>query len=153
MPHHIVARITMGGFDFTFKAYLIGWDFYCYDGTKVKFSAVEFFASREDKVPMWSGFLGWVKKLSNVVTYAVNEQDAIPWMQEHWRSGIKLSDKQRARFIVCEFFTQHIKRPSHSRNELEFLPKRLRVALNPEEERTVLPISDETATLGDDDDL
>ena len=102
---------------------------------------------------MWSGFLGWVKKISNVVTYAVNEEDAIPWMQEHWRSGIKLSDKQRARFIVCEFVIQHIKRPSHSRNELEFLPKRLRVALNPEEERPVLPISDETATLGDDDDL
>ena len=94
-----------------------------------------------------------MKKISNVVTYAVNEEDAFPWMKEHWGSGIKLSDKQRARFIVNEAFTQHIKRPSHSRNELEFLPKRLRVALSAEEERPVLPVSDETATLSDDGDL
>ena len=100
---------------------------------------------------VWLSWLG--EELSNVVTYAVNERDVIPWMQEHRRSGIKLSDKQRARFIVHEAVTHHVKRESHSRNELEFLPKRLRVALSAEEERPVLPVSDETATLGDDDDL
>ena len=153
MPHHIVAQLAMGGYDFTYKAYLVGWDFMLSDGTKVKFSAVEFYAKKNDNKPLWSGFLGWVDKMQNVVTYAASEKDSYPWMNEHWEGGISLSDKQRARFIVHEAVTHHVKRESHSRNELEFLPKRLRVALNPEEERPVLPISDETATLGDDDDL
>ena len=88
-----------------------------------------------------------------MVTYVANERDAYPWMNEHWEGGINLSDKQRARFIVHEAFKQHIKRQSRSRNDLEFLPKRLRVALSAEEERPVLPVSDETATLSDDGDL
>ena len=143
----------MGGYDFTFKAYLVGWTFTCYDGTKVKFSAVEFFANRDDKVPVWSGFLGWVDKIRNVVTYAASEKDAYPWMNEHWEGGINLSDKPEVPFIVHKTVITHIKRASRSRMDLEFLPKRLRNALRPEKERSVLPVIDETATLSDDSDL
>ena len=153
MPYHIVAQLTMGGYDFTFKAYLVGWDFMLSDGTKVKFSAVEFYAKKNDNKPLWSGFLGWVDKMQNVVTYAANYEDSFPWLEEHWEGGINLLDKPEVPFIVHKTVITHIKRASRSRMELEFLPKRLRNALRPEEERSVLPVIDETATLSDDSDL
>ena len=148
MPHHIVARLSMGGHDFTFKAYLVGWTFFCCDGTRVKFSGVEFFAKRNDKEPLWSGFLGWVDRLQNVVTYAANEVEAKAWMHDNWK-GIKLPDKHRARWIVHEAVQYHLKRENEAGEPIEFLPRRSRVALNPEEERPALPVSDSVATLSD----
>ena len=120
--HHYVARLSMGGYDFTLKAYLVGWTFYCKDGTTVNFTAVEFFANRYDKEPLWSGFLGWVDRLQNVVTYAANWIEAAMWMDEN-AEGIKLPDKHRARWILHEVFHCRLKLYNEEGEPVAFLPK------------------------------